>query len=138
ELVARIAEDAARLAHAVARRLSDGTSHLTGLARGLGDPALRIEQAQQRLDYAAQNADACLRRTLERLAERADRRLPTPFEILARTEGRLAAVARGLRLQPIEQRAERDGRDLGRLAKAADAAVDRVLKAGTERLDGLD
>src|SRR5690606_28363470 len=39
ELVARIAEDAARLAHAVARRLSDGASHLTGLARGLGDPA---------------------------------------------------------------------------------------------------
>src|SRR3546814_12545573 len=36
ELVARIAEDTARLAHAVARRLSDGANHLTGLARGLG------------------------------------------------------------------------------------------------------
>lgn len=138
ELVARIAEDAARIAHAIARRLADGATRLTGLARGLGDPAARIEQAQQRLDYAAQGADSCLRRSLERLAERAGRRLPTPFEILARTEGRLASVARGLRLQPIEQRIDQDGRDLGRMTKAAESAIDRFLKVEKDRLDGLD
>ena len=138
DLVARIAEDTARLAHAMARRLTDGATRLSGLARGLGDPASRIEQAQQRLDYATQTTEACLRRLLERLADRVGRRLPTPFEILARTEGRLAATVRGLRVTPIEQRAEHGRRELDRLAKAADASMLRFLKLEDDRLKGLE
>ena len=138
DLVARIAEDTARLAHAMARRLTDGTNHLTGLARGLGDPAARIEQAQQRLDYAAQTGDSSLRRTLERLSDRVARRLPTPSEMLARTEGRLTALLRGLRIEPIVQRMDQGGRDMDRLARAADSAIDRFIKVEKERLDGLD
>jgi len=138
ELVARIAEDTARLAHAMARRLADGGTRLTGLARGLGDPASRIEQAQQRLDYATQTAEACLRRLLERFADRVGRRLPTPFEILARTEGRLTTVVRGLRVGPIERRLDQDHRELGRLGRAADAAMLRFLNLEGDRLKGLD
>ncbi|MEQ8814638.1 MAG: exodeoxyribonuclease VII large subunit [Thalassobaculum sp.] len=138
ELVARIAEDTARLAHAMARRLADGGNHLNGLARGLGDPAARIEQAQQRLDYAAQTAGSTIQRRLERLSERVARRLPTPSEMLARTEGRLTALLRGLRIEPIAQRLAQDRREVERFAKAADSAVDRVLKVEDDRLKGLD
>ena len=138
ELVARIAEDTARLAHAMARRLADGGNHLNGLARGLGDPAARIEQAQQRLDYAAQTAGSTIQRRLERLSERVARRLPTPLEMLARTEGRLTALLRGLRIEPIAQRMAQDRREVERFAKAAGSAVDRFLKVEDDRLKGLD
>ncbi|MEQ8399114.1 exodeoxyribonuclease VII large subunit [Thalassobaculum sp.] len=138
DLVARLAENAARIAHAMARRLTDGTTRLTGLARGLGDPAARIEQAQQRLDYAGQTAGASLKRTLERLADRVERRLPTPFEILARTEGRLNAALRGLRIAPVEQRMQQSVREFARLAKASDTAVDRFLKVEDDRLKALE
>src|SRR3546814_11045838 len=46
ELVARIAEDTARPAHAVARRLSDGANHLPGLAPAPGHPASPTPQAR--------------------------------------------------------------------------------------------
>jgi exodeoxyribonuclease VII large subunit len=118
--------------------LSDAATVLNGLARGLGDHAARIEQEQQRLDFATQTVEAHLRRRLERLAERVDRRLPTPYEILARTEGRLASTASGLRPGTIERRIDQGGRDLARLSRAAVDAVGRRLKLETDRLKALE
>lgn len=138
ELVARLAEDTGRLAHAMARRLAEGATAVTGLARGLGDPAARIEQEQQRLDFAATTAGSRLTARLDRLRDRVDRRLPTPNEILARTQGRLQTVTRGLRLTSIERTLSDGARDVARLVTNGEQATDRRLKRIEEHLTGLE
>lgn len=137
DLIARIAEDTARLTGAVTRRLNEGRTVVTGLARGLGDPAARIEQAQQRLDYAVSTAASRMSTRLDRLAYAVNRPIPSPAEILAKTRGRFDAVARGLRLAPIERSADEGARDLERLMRVADASFDRRLEAAGDRLDAL-
>lgn len=138
DLVARIAEDTGRLAHAMARRLTEATTVVNGLARGLGDPVARIEQAQQRLDFAASTATSQLLARLDRLRDRTDRRLPTPSEILTRTQGRLEAVGRGLRLISIERALFEGERDVTRLAASGEQAAHRWLNRIDDRLKGLE
>ena len=138
DLIARIAEDTARLANAAARRLTDGRTVLAGLARGLGDPAARIEQAQQRLDYASETARGRVDALLERFGFRVQRRIPSPGDVLARTQGRFDTVARGLRLTSIERGLEDGNRDLVRLSDQAHQTMSRRLAQTADRLDGLD
>jgi exodeoxyribonuclease VII large subunit len=137
DLVARIAEDAARVSGAVARRLSEGRTVLTGLARGLGDPAARIEQAQQRLDYAVATAATRMTARLERLAAIVDRRIPSPADILEKTVGTFQVAAARLRLAPIERSIADGGRDLRRLGRSGESAYQRRLDRAGDRLAGL-
>ncbi len=138
DLIARIAEDTGRLANAIARRLTEGRTILSGLARGLGDPAARIEQAQQRLDYAVDTAQGRMTALLDRLGFRVQRRIPSPGDVLARTQGRFDTIARGLRLTAIE-RAIGDGvRDLDRIGGVAHQSLARRLRDTGDRLDALD
>ncbi|NQW11367.1 MAG: exodeoxyribonuclease VII large subunit [Alphaproteobacteria bacterium] len=137
DLVARIAEDTGRLAHAMARRLTEAAAAVAGMARGLGDPVARIEQEQQRLDFAASMAGSRLTARLDRLRDRIDRRLPTPNEILTRTHGRLETVVRGLRLTSIERALSEGARDIDRLAVTGEQAVSRWLTGVEDHLKGL-
>ena len=136
DLMAQVADDTARLMHAMNRRLSDHATVLTGLARGLGDPAARIEQEQQRVDFADRGLEAGMTTRLDRIAEKLERRVPTPMELLARTEGRFETVARGLRLQPIEKALTDTEKDLTRLAITGQKAMARVVDRWTDRLAG--
>lgn len=136
DLIARLAEDTARLTGAVSRRLNEGRTVVAGLARGLGDPAAHIEQAQQRLDYAGGSAQSRITALLDRLKYAVDRPIPSPAEILARTRGRFDTVARGLRLAPIERSIGDGGRDLQRLLRRAEFAYVRRLKTEDDRLTG--
>lgn len=136
DLIARLAEDTARLIGAVSRRLNEGRTVVAGLARGLGDPAAHIEQAQQRLDYAGGSAQSRITALLDRLKYAVDRPIPSPAEILARTRGRFDTVARGLRLAPIERSIGDGGRDLQRLLRRAEFAYVRRLKTEEDRLTG--
>lgn len=137
DLIARLAEDTARLTGAISRRLNEGRTVVAGLARGLGDPAARIEQAQQRLDYASGSAQSRIGALLDRLRYAVDRPIPSPAEILARTRGRFDTVARGLRISPIERSIGDGGRDLERLLRRAGSAYARRLKAEDDRLTGI-
>jgi len=137
DLIARIAEDTARLTGAVTRRLSEGGTVVAGLARGLGDPAARIEQAQQRVDYAAGTAESRMTAMLDRLGYAVGRPIPSPAEILARTRGRFDTVARGLRLTPIERSMADGDRELARLLRGAESAYSRRLKTEGDRLTGI-
>ncbi|MDF1793819.1 MAG: exodeoxyribonuclease VII large subunit [Thalassobaculaceae bacterium] len=137
DLIARIAEDTARLTGAVTRRLTEGRTVVSGLARGLGDPVARIEQAQQRLDYAGGTAQSRITALLDRLKYAVDRPIPSPAEILAQTRGRFDTVARGLRLAPIQRSIADGDRDLTRLLRGAGSAYARRLKTEEDRLAGL-
>ncbi len=137
DLIARIAEDTARLTGAVSRRLNEGRTVVSGLARGLGDPQARIEQAQQRLDYASGTARSRVTALLDRLKYAVDRPIPSPAEILARTRGRFDTVARGLRVGPIERSIAEGERDLTRLLRGAGSAYGRRLKSEEDRLTAL-
>ncbi|WP_281685180.1 exodeoxyribonuclease VII large subunit [Thalassobaculum salexigens] len=137
DLIARLAEDTARLTGAVSRRLNEGRTVVSGLARGLGDPGARIEQAQQRLDYASGTSRSRITALLDRLKYAVDRPIPSPAEILARTRGRFDTVARGLRVGPIERSIADGDRDLARLLRGARSAYGRRLKSEEDRLAGL-
>lgn len=137
DLIARIAEDTARLTGAVSRRLNEGRTIVAGLARGLGDPAARIEQAQQRLDYAGGTAQSRITALLDRLKYAVDRPIPSPAEILAQTRGRFDTVARGLRLAPIERSIADGERDLRRMLRSAESSYARRLRLETDRLAGV-
>lgn len=137
DLIARIAEDTARLTGAVSRRLNEGRTVVGGLARGLGDPAARIEQAQQRLDYAGGSAQGRITALLDRLTYAVDRPIPSPAEILARTRGRFDTVARGLRLGPIDRSIGEGERDLRRLLRSAETAYGRRIRTEGDRLTGI-
>lgn len=138
ELIAQIADDTARLIHAMNRRLAESGTQVTGLARGLGDPMARIEQEQQRVDFAVRAIEAGIGGRLDRLSDKINRNIPSPMEILARTEGRLDTLARGLRLQPIERAIEDGARDLARLGATGQRAAERRLAQLSDRLGGLD
>jgi exodeoxyribonuclease VII large subunit len=138
ELVAQIADDTARLMHAMNRRLSDGGNQLTGLARGLGDPITRIEQEQQRVDFAVRAIESGISGRLERLGDKIGRRIPSPMEILARTQGRLEAVSRGLTTRSIERAIEDGARDLTRLGGVGRRAAERRLTQLDDRLAGIE
>jgi exodeoxyribonuclease VII large subunit len=138
ELIAQIADDTARLIHAMNRRLAESGNQVTGLARGLGDPMARIEQEQQRVDFAVRGIEGGIIARLDRLSDTINRRIPSPMEILARTEGRLDTLARGLRLQPVERAIEDGIRNLIRLGATGQRAAERRLVQLSDRLGSLD
>ena len=138
ELAAQIEDDGARLATGVARRLSDCDVKLTGLARGLGDPMARIEQAQQRLDFASQNMVNALGARLDRFEARLQRRIPSPAERVERVQARFGEVAGRLRLAPIERAVADHQRELDRLTRNGARSLDRFLERRNEELSSLE
>ncbi|MBT6139050.1 MAG: exodeoxyribonuclease VII large subunit [Rhodospirillaceae bacterium] len=163
DLIARVMENETRLFHAVTRRLGEAGTHLTGLARGLGDPRQLIESRAQAVDYAWSAIGGAIDRRVERLGlhltgmagrlvspaqqiERFGDRVKSATERLGiagqtrlrRAEEHLAHL--GTRLSPLRiDRAITDGaREADRLGHALDASATRRIDDLTARLSALD
>jgi len=109
ELVAQIADLSGRLAAAGARSVESRRNEVAGLARGLPDPARRVQELWQRLDDRGERLVVGLGHTLERAREQVvalGKRLPHPRQQVSLARERLGAVARDLR-QAITRGVER-------------------------------
>ena len=113
ELLAQIADDAARLIGAISRLIGERRNRVEGLARGLPSPRRLVEEASQRLDDWAERLANSLRVGIERrrgkLAELSGR-LPRPRQELLHARSRLDNLTRslpgsiGLRLRDAQSR----------------------------------
>lgn len=135
EIMAGLLDDEKRLFLSLQRRLQQHQTHVTGLARGLGDPRRLLENSLQRLDHLAARLDGGLQSWL-------DKRKSAVAELAARISARallqrLADAARllgthGERLKNTEQKilAERTSK-LQNLAALLDSlSFERVLERG--------
>jgi exodeoxyribonuclease VII large subunit len=165
DLLTRLAETGGRLAAGTQRGLEDRRLRLSGLARGLGDPAQLLGAAGQRLDDRAERLRLALPRHLLHLKSALTgiaARLLSPREVVAAAghgvellwrrlqaseakgtaerERRFERASSGLKPQPIQAAIADRGRHLGdlgrRLARAGDQAANRARDDLT-RLDRL-
>ncbi len=99
ELLAQIADDAARLIGAISRLLGERRNLIEGLARGLPSPRRLVEEAGQRLDDWSERLANSLRVGIDRrhgkLAELSGR-LPRPRQEMRHARSRLDNLARSL------------------------------------------
>ena len=141
EIAAKVIDDSRRMVAAMERIWEQRRVHLTGLARGLPEPARLLEQANQRLDAVTDRLPGAMERFVARRGERIAAlagQLPHPRAAMAQAEKDIAGCARQLRacmtafLRHESQRLA--GLDSGvRLGNA----MARSLADGTARLDGL-
>lgn len=66
DLLAQILDDEKRLLTAMRRMMIQHSTHIQGLARGLGDPKRLLESSMQRLDHLSSKLDMGLKNWLER------------------------------------------------------------------------
>ncbi len=144
ELMATVADCAARLAGAAARGLDDRRTRLDHLSRALPNPRKVIDDCSLRLDDRGERLRLALPNLLDRLAAQADRlaaRLRHPRELLAAKDHQLAQTATRLEHAAKTAKAAEQARlDQGalRLAQAGDRlrpGLDRVLADQFRRLE---
>ena len=158
ELLALLMDDEARLFNALRRRMSEANTQLTGLARGLGDPAGLIGAKGQALDYAWAGAEAGLRGKLDEMAlslARTADKLQSPHARLATMSGQLQLAARRLDISlktngttaatrlgnaskrlstaPLERALTTAGRDHGAWSGRLENALDRRISNMEQR-----
>jgi exodeoxyribonuclease VII large subunit len=141
EIVAKVIDDSRRMVAAMERIWEQRRVHLSGLARGLPEPARLLEQANQRLDAVTDRLPGAMERFVARRGERVDalgKQVPSPNAAIEQAEKDIAGCARQLRacmnafLRHESQRLA--GLDSGvRLGNA----MARSLADGAARLDGL-
>ena len=140
ELLAGLAQRAARIAGAIARMDGERRMKLAGLAARLPDVASLAGAARQRLDDRAHRLRLGLPALLERRRSAlaaAERHMPPPAGMVAAARHRMAVAASGLpaALRHAVQRARIDaGRTLPRLSEAP---VRARLREAAARLEGL-
>jgi exodeoxyribonuclease VII large subunit len=79
------------------RALREAATHLTGLARGLGDPRRLIEEQQQRLDVGGERLALATRALVERRGHELERaRLTSPIAVINAKEQLLVSEGRVL------------------------------------------
>ena len=139
ELIADVMRDGQRLIAGLQRMLQERRTHLTGLARGLGDPTRLIEQWAQRIDDLSDRGERALENRMQALRTRvthAGARLPDPQLQLERTRQVLAD--RFARLVACEQTTRRTmvqhRQRIDELTHRATSAVRRIRMEHERRL----
>lgn len=152
ELLAQIMDNDQRLWNAIQRRLSETTTHINGLARGLGDPSARIEALVQRLDDLTGGISANMNGLLDRKSLGLSQlwsRIKSPTEKLSEQAAQFEALSRQmdhLKVRMIKDRA-RDLKNVGdrlrpepvmrrhdQAAKDLNQLGERLTKRGTQTL----
>jgi len=97
DLVAEVLDYGKRTIACMTRHLREASTHLTGLARGLGDPRRLIEERQQRVDVSGERLALATRALVERRGHELERaRLASPTAVINAKEQLLASESRAL------------------------------------------
>ena len=140
ELLAGLAQLAARVAGAIARMNGERRLKLAGLAGRLPDVASLAEAARQRLDDRAHRLRLGLPALLERrraALAAAERHMPPPAGVVAAARHRIAVAAAGLPAA-LRHAVQRHRIDAGRtLPRLSEAPVRGRLREAAARLEGL-
>jgi exodeoxyribonuclease VII large subunit len=140
ELMARLRQLDERLLHGIERDLRSRTQHITGLARGLPEPRVLLDQATQRLDDWAERLPQSASNHLERLRWKVSDlggRLRSPAQLLQEKDHRIARCADRLTLH-FEARLRERSRHLDGLS--ARLSLDEIrlrLRRHPTALDGF-
>jgi exodeoxyribonuclease VII large subunit len=162
DLMARLRQLDERVLHGIERDLRSRAQQVTGLARGLPEPRILLDQAEQRLDDWAARLPQSTRNHLERLRWKvADlgSRLRSPAQLLQEQDHRIARCAdrlalhlgtrlreraghlggfsRRLSLDEIRLRLRRHPAALDGFASRHEHAMERRLRDGGGRLAAL-
>jgi exodeoxyribonuclease VII large subunit len=97
DLMAEVLDYGKRTIACMNRHLREASTHLTGLARGLGDPRRLIEERQQRVDVSGERLALATRALVERRGHELERaRLASPTAVINAKEQLLASEGRAL------------------------------------------
>jgi exodeoxyribonuclease VII large subunit len=97
DLIAEVLDYGKRSIACMTRHLREAATHLTGLARGLGDPRRLIEERQQRVDVSGERLALATRALVERRGHELERaRLSSPTAVINAKEQLLASEGRAL------------------------------------------
>jgi exodeoxyribonuclease VII large subunit len=97
DLMAEVLDYGKRTIACMTRQLREASTHLTGLARGLGDPRRLIEERQQRVDVSGERLALATRALVERRGHELERaRLSSPTAVINAKEQLLVSEGRAL------------------------------------------
>jgi exodeoxyribonuclease VII large subunit len=139
ELLARVLDNARRLAATLLREFAEQRTMLEGLARSLGDPRRILEVPSQRLDFAGEALRRAMRAELDgfkaRVAE-LSAGIPHPRHVIALKEQSLKTAVAGLSIRPFRDEIARAKKDVMRASQSLIAAIERIRADAARRLDG--
>ncbi|MFO0995689.1 MAG: exodeoxyribonuclease VII large subunit [Alphaproteobacteria bacterium] len=139
ELLARVLDDARRLAGTLLREFAEQRTLLEGLARALGDPRRILEGPSQRLDFAADSLRRAMRAEIDgykaEIAELAAA-IPHPRHVIALKRQSLKAAVAGLSLRSLKDDIRRAKKDVATAGTALVGAIERIRGDAVRRLEG--
>ncbi len=140
ELLADVLGHARRMVTAGSRLLGERRVRVEGLGRGLGDPRRLVEQAAQRVDFAAETMARAVRLRAERLGTRVGElgaALPHPKHVVAVKTQELNGMARRLRPKLVAQSIRQFQKDSRALGDALHASCARLVRERRARFGAV-